>query len=113
MSAHTIRAVLLANATAATLILRLASNCASQGRRAALRAACRITAMAPTLCGRLPIGKGFLAPLQCWLVRPCVRPTCAAHSAAGRNAIRVSGPDQKLALEVLGRIGVQTCALPI
>src|ERR1700674_3594863 len=24
------------------------------------------------MCGRLPIGKGFLAPLQCWLVRPCV-----------------------------------------
>jgi hypothetical protein len=29
----------------------------------------------------------------------------AAHTAAGHNAIRVSGPDHKLALEVLGRNG--------
>ncbi len=27
---------------------------------------------------------------HCWLVRPCVRPVGAAHSAAGRNAIRAS-----------------------
>ena len=58
-----------------------------------------------TLCGRLSVGKGFLVPLQRWLVRPCVRPVCAAHTAAGRNAIRVSGPDHLLALEVLGRNG--------
>jgi hypothetical protein len=52
-----------------------------------------------------PLARGFWAALQRWLVRPCVRPFCAAHSAAGHNAIRVSGPDHKLALEVLGRYG--------
>ena len=49
--------------------------------------------------------QGVVEAVACWLVRPCVRPVGAAHSAAGHNAIRVSGPDQKLALEVLGRIG--------
>ena len=50
-----------------------------------------------------PLARGFWAALQRWLVRPCVRPICAAHSVADHNAIRVSGPDQKLALKVLGR----------
>jgi hypothetical protein len=35
--------------------------------------------------------------------RPCFRPVCAAHRLVGYNAIRVPGPDQKRALEVLGR----------
>ncbi len=37
--------------------------------------------------------------LQPWSVRPCVRPLSAAHLAAGRNALRGSGPGQKLAFD--------------
>ena len=57
-----------------------------------------------TLCGRLSVGKGFLGA-SATLVGAAMRPVCAAHNAAGHNAIRVSGPDHKLALEVLGRNG--------
>jgi hypothetical protein len=32
-------------------------------------------------------------------VRPCVRPISAAHEAAGHNALRGSGPGQKLAFD--------------
>ena len=49
--------------------------------------------------------QGFLGA-SATLVGAAMCPTCcAAHSAAGHNAIRVSGPDPKLALEVLGRYG--------
>ena len=33
--------------------------------------------------------------LQHWSVQPCVRPLSAAHEAAGHNALRGSGPNQK------------------
>ena len=31
-----------------------------------------------TMCGRLPVGKGFFTVMQSWSVLPCVRPVCAA-----------------------------------
>jgi hypothetical protein len=34
-----------------------------------------------------------------WSVQPCVRPVSAAHKAAGHNALRGSGPGQKLAFD--------------
>src|SRR4249920_975076 len=37
--------------------------------------------------------------LQDWSVQPCVRPLDAAHMTAGQNALRGSGPDQKLAFD--------------
>jgi hypothetical protein len=52
-----------------------------------------------------PLARVFLGA-SATLVGAAMCPTCfAAHNAAGHNAIRVSGPDQKLALEVLGRNG--------
>ena len=36
---------------------------------------------------------------QVWSVRPCVRPIGAVHMTAGHNALRGSGPDQKLAFD--------------
>jgi hypothetical protein len=37
--------------------------------------------------------------LQHWSVRPCVRPVSAVLMTAGHNALRGSGPDQKLAFD--------------
>ena len=37
--------------------------------------------------------------LQHWSVQPCVRPLSAAHKAAGHNALRGSGPGQKVAFK--------------
>src|SRR3982751_1184088 len=37
--------------------------------------------------------------LQHWSVQPCVRPLSAVHMTAGHNALRGSGPDQKLAFD--------------
>jgi hypothetical protein len=37
--------------------------------------------------------------LQHWSVQPCVRPVDAVHMTAGHNALRGSGPDQKLAFD--------------
>jgi hypothetical protein len=37
--------------------------------------------------------------LQRWSVQPCVRPLDAVHMTAGHNALRGSGPDQKLAFD--------------
>src|SRR5664280_1108362 len=57
------------------------------------------TASAGPFCamfGRLRVGKSFLHVLQHWSVQPCVRPFNAAHMTAGHNALRGSGPDQKL-----------------
>src|ERR1039457_6377233 len=51
------------------------------------------------MCGRLRVGKSFLHVLQHWSVQPCVRPFNAAHMTAGHNALRGSGPDQKLAFD--------------
>ena len=36
---------------------------------------------------------------QHWSVQPCVRPFGAVHMTAGHNALRGSGPDQKLAFD--------------
>ena len=36
---------------------------------------------------------------QHWSVQPCVRPTSAVHMTAGHNALRGSGPGQKLAFD--------------
>src|SRR5258705_2144408 len=57
--------------------------------------ACPLSAM----CGRLRVGKSFLHVLQHWSVQPCVRPVDAVHMTAGHNALRGSGPDQKLAFK--------------
>ena len=44
--------------------------------------------------------------LQHWSVQPCVRPLSAAHRAAGHNALRGSGPDQKHAFDhALAQVG--------
>ena len=60
--------------------------------------------------------------LQHWSVQPCVRPLSAAHEAAGHNALRGSGPDQKHAFDnALAQVGCPdrridrlciTCCLP-
>ena len=43
---------------------------------------------------------------QPWSVQPCVRPLSAAHEAAGHNALRGSGPDQKHAFNhALAQVG--------
>src|SRR5271157_3054185 len=36
---------------------------------------------------------------QAWSVQPCVRPVDAVHMTAGHNALRGSGPGQKLAFD--------------
>jgi hypothetical protein len=41
-----------------------------------------------------PFGKGGMNFLQCWSVRPCVRPFDAAQCAAGHMPSAESGPDQ-------------------
>ena len=50
------------------------------------------------MCGRLRAVKG-LSTSQRWSEQPCVRPMSAAHRAAGHNALRGSGPGQKLAFD--------------
>src|SRR5437660_10612300 len=41
-----------------------------------------------------------------WSVQPCVRPVCAVHMTAGHNALRGSGPGQKLAFDnALAHVG--------
>ena len=58
------------------------------------------------MCGRLRVGKSFLHVLQHWSVQPCVRPVDAVHMTAGHNALRGSGPDQKLAFkDAMARVG--------
>ena len=51
------------------------------------------------MCGRLRVGKDFLHERQHWSVQPCVRPVDAVHMTAGHNALRGSGPGQKLAFD--------------
>lgn len=73
------------------------------------------------MCGRLRVVKGSVTS-QCWSEQPCVRPVSAAHRAAGHNALRGSGPGQKLAFnDVLAQVGCPdrridrfciTCCLP-
>jgi hypothetical protein len=44
--------------------------------------------------------------LQHWSVQPCVRPVGAVHMTAGHNALRGSGPGQKLAFDdALAQVG--------
>ena len=57
------------------------------------------------MCGRLRAVKG-LSTSQGWSEQPCVRPISAAHRAAGHNALRGSGPGQKLAFDdALAHVG--------
>ena len=73
------------------------------------------------MCGRLRAVKG-LSTSQRWSEQPCVRPLSAAHRAAGHNALRGSGPGQKLAFDdALAQVGCPdhridrfciTCCLP-
>lgn len=57
------------------------------------------------LCGRLRAVKGLITS-QRWSEQPCVRPIGAAHRAAGHNALRGSGPGQKLAFnDALAHVG--------
>ena len=46
-----------------------------------------------------PCWQGLFSRLQRWSVQPCVRPVSAAHETAGHNALRGSGPNQKLAFD--------------
>jgi hypothetical protein len=48
------------------------------------------------MCGWLQAVKGLITS-QRWSEQPCVRPISAAYGAAGHNALRGSGPGQKLA----------------
>ena len=52
------------------------------------------------MCGRRPFGKAFLMFMHIGRVQSCVRPVYVALIAAGPNAIRRSGPNQKHALVV-------------
>ena len=57
------------------------------------------------MCGRLRVVKGLITS-QRWSEQPCVRPLSAAHRAAGHNALRGSGPGQKLAFDdALAHVG--------
>lgn len=57
------------------------------------------------ICPRLRVGKEKLHSRR-WSVRPCVRPVCAVHLTAGHNALRGSGPGQKLAFDnALAHVG--------
>ena len=70
----------------------------------------------------VPSWQELSSRLQLWSVQPCVRPVSAAHGAAGHNALRGSGPDQKHAFDdALARVGCPdrridrlciTCCLP-
>jgi len=58
------------------------------------------------MCGRLRVGKENLHVAAWGRLQPCVRPVCAVHMTAGRNALRGSGPGQKDAFEnALARVG--------
>src|SRR5271155_2444574 len=46
-----------------------------------------------------PSWQELFSRLQAWSVLPCVRPLDAVHMTAGHNALRGSGPDQKLAFD--------------
>ena len=46
-----------------------------------------------------PSWRGLSSRVQYWSVRPCVRPLSAVHVTAGHNALRGSGPGQKLAFD--------------
>jgi hypothetical protein len=51
----------------------------------------------PPMCGRLRVGKENLHVAGLGRLRPCVRPVSAVRMTAGHNALRGSGPGQKLA----------------
>ena len=46
-----------------------------------------------------PSWQGLSSRTQHWSVQPCVRPVDAVHMTAGHNALRGSGPGQKLAFD--------------
>ena len=46
-----------------------------------------------------PSWQGLFSRVQHWSVQPCVRPLSAVHMTAGHNALRGSGPGQKLAFD--------------
>src|SRR5258706_11232186 len=52
-----------------------------------------------------PLARAFVT-FAAGSVQPCVRPVCAAHMAAGHNALRGSGPGQKPAFDhALAQVG--------
>ena len=69
-----------------------------------------------------PSWQGLSSRVQHWSVQPCVRPVDAVHMTAGHNALRGSGPGQKLAFDnALALVGCPdrridrlciTCCLP-
>jgi hypothetical protein len=53
-----------------------------------------------------PSWQGLSSRVQHWSVQPCVRPVDAVHMTAGHNALRGSGPGQKLAFDnALAQVG--------
>src|ERR1700747_3474386 len=53
-----------------------------------------------------PSWQGLSSCTQHWSVQPCVRPVDAVHITAGHNALRGSGPGQKLAFDnALAKMG--------
>ena len=46
-----------------------------------------------------PRWQGLFLHVAVWSEQPCVRPLCAVYMTAGHNALRGSGPGQKLALD--------------
>src|SRR5262249_45009036 len=62
------------------------------------------TAMCPCVDGSELARRIFTS--QAWSVQPCVRPVSALRMTAGHNALRGSGPGQKLAFEnAVARVG--------
>src|SRR5262249_38891848 len=51
------------------------------------------------MCGRRRLGKNFLSCCSIGRVRSCVRPVLCGGEAAGHNALRGSGPNQKHAFK--------------
>src|SRR5262249_2103363 len=62
------------------------------------------------MCGRRRLGKNFLSCCSIGRVRSCVRPVLCGGEAAGHNALRGSGPNQKHAFK---DALTQTRVLPI
>ena len=53
-----------------------------------------------------PSWQGLSSRKQHWSVQPCVRPLDAVHMTAGHNALRGSGPGQKVAFDnAMARVG--------
>src|SRR5215471_21614956 len=60
---------------------------------------CGISGPSTSVCGRRRLGKNFLSCCSIGRVRSCGRPVLCGGEAAGHNALRGSGPNQKHAFK--------------